>query len=198
MSKSTANFAILMLAGLVLTGCASSSQPGAMAIGVTQSTLIATDSPLNHSVAAPTVTGGKDTNPLWISNVSNADFMEALRQSLAANTMLATENARFNLAAELVQLKQPMMGFDMTVTAHVKYTLTNIATGKVVWSQDITTPYTAKMSDAFLGVKRLQLANEGAIKANIEAMVQALIAESKTNTALAPAAASLRHSDILG
>lgn len=170
---------------LLLTACASASNPGAMSVAVKETSLITAESGLHKAITAPTVTGGKDTSPLWKSNVSSADFAEALRQTLVANTMLATDNGRFNLAAELVELKQPLMGFDMTVTARVKYTLTNIGTGQVVWSQEIVTPYTAKVSDAFLGVKRLQLANEGAIKTNIEKLVETLIAESKTNPSLA-------------
>lgn len=177
--------ATAVAACLLMSACAAPSNPGAMALTVDQSTLIDTQSGLSHAISAPTVTGGKETNPLWTSKVSNEDFAEALRQTLAAHTMLATENGRFSLAAQLVQLKQPMMGLDMTVTATVKYTLTDAASGKVVWSQEIVTPYTAKMSDAFVGVKRLQLANEGAIKANIQKLVEALIAESKTNPDLA-------------
>ncbi len=178
-------FLTLAVVAITVSGCASASDPGAMAVGVTQATLIADTSPLHHAVNAPTVTGGKDTNPLWVSNVSNGDFAEALRQTLAADTILATDKGRFNLAAQLVSLKQPMMGFDMTVTADVKYTLTDVATGKVVWQKELTTPYTAKLSDAFLGVERLKLANEGAIKANISQMIAALIADSKTSPDLA-------------
>ena len=178
-------FFTLAVVAITVSGCASASDPGAMAVGVTQSTLIADSSPLHHAVTAPTVTGGKDTNPLWVSNVSNADFAEALRQTLAADTILATDKGRFNLAAQLVSLKQPMVGLDMTVTADVKYTLTDVASGKVVWQKELTTPYTAKFSDAFLGVERLKLANEGAIKTNIEQMIAALIADSKTSPDLA-------------
>jgi hypothetical protein len=170
---------------LLLTACASASNPGAMSVAVKETSLISAESGLHKAIAAPTVTGGKETSPMWKSNVSSSDFAEALRQTLAANTMLASENGRFNLAAELVELNQPMVGLDMTVTARVKYTLTDIATGQTIWSQEIVTPYTAKMSDAFVGVKRLQLANEGAIRTNIEKLVDALIAESKTNPALA-------------
>ena len=177
-------FIALAIVAITVTGCAEASNPGAMAVGVTQSTLIADNSSLHHAISAPTVTGGKDTNPLWVSNVSNADFAEALRQTLTANTMLATDKGRFNLAAQLVSLKQPMVGLSMTVTADVKYTLTD-ATGKVIWQKELTTPYTAKFSDAFLGVERLKLANEGAIKTNIEQMIAALIADSKTSPDLA-------------
>ena len=177
-------FIALAIVAITVTGCAEASNPGAMAVGVTQSTLIADNSSLHHAISAPTVTGGKDTNPLWVSNVSNADFAEALRQTLTANTMLATDKGRFNLAAQLVSLKQPMVGLSMTVTADVKYTLTDAA-GKVIWQKELTTPYTAKFSDAFLGVERLKLANEGAIKTNIEQMIAALIADSKTSPDLA-------------
>lgn len=190
-------FIVLALAGLALTGCASASKPGAMAVAVTPSTLIDQESVLKNAIAQPTVIGGKDTNPLWVSNVSNADFAEALRQSLSANTMLATDTARFKLSAQLVELKQPFMGIDMTVTAKVQYTLTDAASGKTVWSKEIVTPYTAKMSDAFMGVKRLQLANEGAIKTNIEQLIAELIKESKTNAELG-AVASVVDARILG
>ncbi|WAC48583.1 hypothetical protein OVA03_01205 [Asticcacaulis sp. SL142] len=190
-------FIVLALAGLALTGCASASKPGAMAVAVTPSTLIEQESVLKNAIAQATVIGGKDTNPLWVSNVSNADFAEALRQSLSANTMLATDTARFNLSAQLVELKQPFMGIDMTVTAKVQYTLTDAASGKTVWSKEIVTPYTAKMSDALMGVKRLQLANEGAIKTNIEQLIAELIKESKTNAELG-AVASAVNTRILG
>jgi hypothetical protein len=177
---------IMMIASL--SACATGAKPGAMAVQVSQSTLIDEQSGLYKSTEKPVVTGGKKTNPLWASNVSNEDFAAALEQTLSANVMLASANARFKLSAQLVELKQPFAGFNMTVTAKVKYTLTSAADGKTVWEKEITTPYTAKMGDAFVGVKRLQLANEGAIRENIKQFVDQLVADSKTNPELQPAA----------
>lgn len=162
---------------MMVAGCAAASNPGAMMVPVSEATLIGESSKLREAVTVAGIGGGKETSPLWKSNISNDDFAEALRQSLAAHAMLAGEaGGAYSLDAELVEVKQPLVGLDMTVTTSVKYTLTEIATGMVVYSDTITTPYTAKMSDAFVGVKRLQLANEGSVRENISAMLGALIA----------------------
>ncbi len=175
---------IVSILSVSLGACATSAKPGAMAVAVSETSIISNTSAIYKSTATPTVKGGKETSPLWKSNVSNADFAEALRQSLLANTILTTDKARFNLSAELVELKQPIVGFSMTVTSRVKYVLTNVDTSAVVWEKEIVTPYTAKMSDAFVGVKRLQLANEGAIRSNIQQFIDAFVQEAKTNAAM--------------
>jgi len=56
----------------------------------------------------------------------------------------------------------------MTVKMEVSYTLTDTKSGKTVWSKNVASEHTAKMGDAFAGVTRLRLANEGAAKANIQ------------------------------
>lgn len=161
---------------LVLGACATASKPGAMVPELTEATIIAEDSKLAEAVSVEGVDGGQKTNPLWVSKVSNEDFTEALRQALAAHAMLATDAGKYSLAAELVKLKQPVMGFDMSVTSDVKYTLTEIETGEVVFEDTVSEKYTAKMSDAFVGVERLRLANEGSIKSNISSLIAGMIA----------------------
>ena len=68
-----------------------------------------------------------------------------------------------------------MMGFDMTVTATVRYSLIERISGREVFSRSIPTPYTAKMGDAFVGSERLKLANEGAVRKNIEELIAELL-----------------------
>ena len=43
-----------------------------------------------------------------------------------------------------------------------------------MFEQAITTPYTAKAGDAFPGVERLRLANEGAVRQNITRLIDEL------------------------
>lgn len=166
---------LLTVAALSLTACATASQPGAMVPSVSAESIVTSQSKLFEAVTVGPVDGGKKTNPLWTSEVSNEDFAEALRQSFAAHAMLATDTGDYRLDAELVKLKQPVMGIDMSVTSDVKYVLTNVATGAVIFEDTISEKYTAKMSDAFVGVKRLQLANEGSIKANISTLIEMMI-----------------------
>jgi hypothetical protein len=124
------------------------------------------------------VTGGKDTNPMWVSNVSSADFERALEASLKDAGLLSgnRQGSKYTLTADMKKLDQPLFGASMTVTATVKYTLVERATGKAVFERDVAVPFTAEWNAAFLGTERLKLANEGAIRSNITQLINDLVA----------------------
>jgi hypothetical protein len=157
-----------------LAACASGARPGAMTAPLNASHIINQTSPFYMAVAIKSVGGGRDTNPLLQSQVSSADFTTALQQSLQLNTMLATSAPKYNLSASLDDLKQPIIGLSMTVTAKVHYVVAPSNFGPPVFDQTITTPYTAAFGDALVGVERLRLANEGAIRNNITDFIKAL------------------------
>lgn len=157
---------------LLLAGCAQPARVDQMSAMPTIS--LPPSSPLQHAIDVNSVTGGTSTNPLWMSKVDNAQFQSALQASLGAAGMLATGPARYHLDAKLTSLRQPLMGFDMTVFSAVHYTLTDSA--KPVFDEDVTADFTATVSDAFVGVERLRLANEGSIKKNIQIFLDHLIA----------------------
>lgn len=171
----------LALAALGLAACATGAKPGAMAAAVSETTLIDDSSPLRSAFSVGTVSGGKDTSPLWKSNVSSEDFAEALRQSLAANTLLAEADGKYRIDATLVQVKQPALGgFNMKVTSTIAYKVTDVASSAVVFDDEVVNEYVAKMGDAMLGFERLRLANEGSIKGNITKFLEGLIATMGT------------------
>ena len=167
------------LLALSLGACATASTTGAMVPTLVAENIIEVDSVLYESVAVGEVTGGKETNPLWVSKVANDDFAGALSQTLSAHAMLAPETNKYRLDADLVGLKQPFAGLDMTVTSTVQYTLTDVDANEVVYSSEVKTPYTAKMGDAFVAVQRLKLANEGSIRANLSTMISEMVASMK-------------------
>jgi hypothetical protein len=55
----------------------------------------------------------------------------------------------------------------MTVNLTANWKLTHIATRKIVYQDDISKSYTATVGDAFVAIKRLRLAEEGAARENI-------------------------------
>ena len=179
----------LLVGGLaataLVTGCATPANSVNMVVRAGDATAArsATPEALKAAVAIRDVTGGKETNPMWVSNVGSSDFERALEDSLRSVGMLAAnrQSGRYQLVAHLEKLEQPFLGFDMTVTAAVAYTLIERATGKTVWQKSIATPYTAKVGDAFVGTERLRLANEGSVRQNITQLIgelqQAKVAE---------------------
>ena len=73
-----------------------------------------------------------------------------------------------------MSVAQPLLGLDMTVTTHVRYTLKDTQSGSVVLDKMLVASYTATVGDAFVGAKRLRLANEGAAKENLRSLVLSL------------------------
>lgn len=160
---------------VVLAGCAT---PAAVERMVVSLPITQTNPALKNSVAVAEVTGGRDTNPMWTSQVSGDAFRRALEQSLASAGMFnkIVAGSKYQLTADLTRLDQPMAGFDLTVGSTVRYSLIETRTRKEIYARVIQISYTAKMSDALIASLRLKLANEGAVKANIEAFVNDLIA----------------------
>jgi hypothetical protein len=166
--------ALLILVALI-SGCATPARVDQMIVSGQPAQRVA-ETPLRGNVAVRDVTGGQETNPMWKSNVSSSEFALAIEGSLRAAGMLAPNRqaGRFMLTAHLQGLEQPVLGIDMTVTASVNYSMVERATGKEVFQKTLATPYTAKFSDAFAGVERLKLANEGAIRTNISQLIDEL------------------------
>jgi hypothetical protein len=162
--------AVVLAISIFLVGCASSAKMENM---VYQGNSNIYPEELKESIEVSSVTGGEKTNAAWTSEIDNDAFSSALRDSLAAQDLLS-DNGRYQLEVKMLEVDQPLFGFDMTVTTHVKYTITDTVNNVVIFDQAIDAPYTATMGDAFAGVKRLRLANEGSGKKNIESLLEEL------------------------
>ena len=168
--------AAISAVAIALTACATPAQVDSM---TTNKSFIASasTSPLRGNIAIKDVIGGEETNPLWTSKISAADFERALEASLQGAGLLAARQSGKNvLSVHLQKLDQPLIGISFTVTATVNYRLTERATGKVLYEKDISVPYTATFGDAAMAITRLRLANEGAARTNIEAFIDEVLA----------------------
>ena len=157
--------ALLLAATAFLTGCASPSNPQAMAASTT----------LEHrhtQTASIRVTGGSETSLTGASQISDAAFSEAVTSSITTSGLfgkiLGVDAADYLIEVYIARLQQPIMGLEMTVTIETNWKLTHRPDSKVVWQKAILTGYTAKFGDALAGPTRLRLATEGAPRTNIE------------------------------
>ncbi len=109
---------------------------------------------------------------LW-SKVSSDELQEALRLSLNQYGFLSSSDvaAPFRLEIFLIELKQPPGGYTMIVTSAMRYKLIRSGDDQVVYDDIITASYKATIDDAFVGMHRMKLANEGSIRANIAAFL---------------------------
>jgi hypothetical protein len=124
---------------------------------------------LKESIYVQNVGGGKDTNPLWTSQVDSKTYKSALENSLTAVGYRSYDsNAKYKVDAVLQELDQPLFGLTFDVKSTVAYTVT---TPDGLKSIPITATGTATTSDAFMGIERLKIANERSIKENIKSFI---------------------------
>lgn len=135
------------------------------------------DRALAQTLRVSSVSRGLETKPRVLSKIWDGEFRAALEQSLMSSGLLTPQsfNAKYLLEAELVQAHFSRIRIsDFSVTMTVDYRLKEASTGTLVWQYAISTPYTAKSSEAFIGAVRLRLANEGATRANIKELIDTL------------------------
>jgi hypothetical protein len=124
--------------------------------------------------------GGKETNPLWTSQISNKAYTEALAKSLEKSqvfkTVIRTGQADYTLDVTLLAYSQPWVGLDLDITMKTRWELSDNATHKPAWSETFETTYKAKVSEALVAAERLQKANEGAARTNIAEGIKRLSA----------------------
>jgi hypothetical protein len=154
----------LLVSAALIGGCASGSKPDAM---VAQIVAPVHKNDADVSIA---VSGGKETSKMGASQISDDAFAQALRDSIEKAGLFSkvgADGARYRLTGFIGKVDQPMFGFSFTVKMEVSYALKDTKSGSTVWTKDINSEYTATAGQAFAGVERLRLANEGAARENI-------------------------------
>ncbi len=157
--------AAALAATLMLGGCASPVTSTAMVPANVQVTK-------QHQASVSVSTGGgAETNPMWKSQISDADLKQALvdsiKQSKAFSSVVEGKGGKYNLNVSIFNLTQPSMGLSFTVSVEMGWTLTNAETNAVVWRESIKSEHTAGATDAFAGTTRLRMATEGAARNNV-------------------------------
>lgn len=170
------------LLALLLAGCGTPSRPLPMTVATPDVLQIRGWVPdaLRGQVALTSLQGGWETSRWWGSSVSAAALRQALDESLYAVGMKPAAPQpppRFELSARLEQLEQPLVAaVGVTVGVSVRYTLVDTSDGRVVYQRLIANTDEAGLGDAVLSPsERLRIANERALRGNINRLLRDLV-----------------------
>lgn len=169
------NWIALASVAAALVGCATPATYQAMTVQPGPDAA-APNAKLKGKVEVVAITGGKDTNPLWTSQVDNDNFKKALVDSMAIAGYQPPKDqpATYKLSADLKELDQPLFGLTFDVMSLVIYTLESTQAGAEKKTIPVRATGTATTSDAFVGVERLRIASERSILENIKALLKQL------------------------
>ena len=127
-----------------------------------------------NAITVGSVTLGRDVGTPWTSAVGPDQVQQALVQTLAVAGLGQPANGRFRLDGLLLTLSRPYAGFAMTVTATIAWRLTNTTNGVVVYDRTLRSLGTATLDDAITNENRLRIADQRAVRANLQQLVQDL------------------------
>ena len=164
-------FTSIAMCYFALMGCASADKM----VYKPQTIVQPKDHQLSQGITVGQVTIDKEAHQVVMSDVTPDDLKVTLKRSLRESN-LYNESAKnkYVLNAAFKKMVQPLFGADLKVSCNVHYSLVDSRTNDLLYDKDVTSYYTAKFSDAFVGMERLKLANEGAVKANIEMLINDL------------------------
>lgn len=163
---------LLIVLSTLLVQCASSASIEGMTVKDYK-----TEKKVGEKIFIKSVTGGKKTNPLWTSQISNENFEEAFKKSIVESEVFSkidsiTNDDNWVLEIDLISVDQPFFGMTFTVKTTIDYKL--YYKNKLMFSKNVKQSGSATTSDAILGVKRLRLANEVSARNNIKELLQSL------------------------
>lgn len=156
-------------AGAGLVGCA---PPATVTEMVPGAPVGATPAPAyRNAISVGAVTLGGNAGTPWRSAVGPAEVQEAVVRTLAAAGLGQPAGGRYRLDAQLLTLSRPFAGFAMTVTATIAWRLTDSTNGTVVYDRTLSGLGTATLEDAIDNDNRLRVADQRAVRANLQQLV---------------------------
>jgi len=164
---------VLVATAAVLAGCAAPAHKENMSAIPTVAT-----KKLPYAVRVE-ARGGAETGAMDSSNVSNADLKAALEASIAKSSLFKSvvqgkDGADYELTVTVTQLTKPLFGGAFTVTMETGWSLVKVSDKSVALRKAIKSSHTAELSDSLIGMTRLRLALEGAVRNNIAQGLQAV------------------------
>lgn len=167
-----ASAAVLALAVVALAGCASGALKENMAAA--PATAI---KKLPYTVRVD-AKGGAETGALDSSNVSNTELKAAIEASITQSSLFKTvvqgKDGDYELTVTVAELTKPVIGLSFTVTMEAGWSLVKVSDRSVAMRKAIRSTHTAGFSDSLVGVTRLRMAVEGAVRNNISQGLQAI------------------------
>jgi hypothetical protein len=113
---------------------------------------------------------GISSNPVLIGQATE----ETIRRFKVFDDVKAKGSADYLLDIKFTYVGEPVGGADLNAGLGAHWTLTRVATQKVIWEKDVEGTGVAKFFEALAAVERARIAEERAIEAHIKSGLEAL------------------------
>ncbi len=163
---------IFILTGFFLSGCAgldlNNMVPDTSSLAATR---------IDKSISVTNVSGAQDSKfggPAMVSNEQfKSSLVEALRNSGIFRSVVTESAADLEISAEFVAQGQGA-GLNYLAALVVEYMIVDSASKDEVWSDAFNSRHEVTVGQALSGAKRTVMAAEGAVRENLEQLLENL------------------------
>lgn len=131
---------------------------------------------IGESIFIEKTTGGSKTNPFLISKISseelNIAIQDSIKESKLFTRLVGEETEDWRLKSEIIKQDQPYFSFNTNCKVSVKYSV--YKSNRLVREFIIEETGSSSLRDSLRPIKRVQIANENAARANIHKLLEEL------------------------
>lgn len=169
--KTISSIILLMLFSNLFTGC---SLKEISSNGITPKNFVSNN--MHNSTISIKVDGGRKEDSLRIPEISNEILLDAVSDSIKNSKLfkniivfdkVVKDTADYKLELFIVNVEQPVTGFDITVSVEIAWILSDIDSGNIVFKESIISSSTKTRHDESNGRNRIVVATEVATRKNI-------------------------------
>ena len=106
--------------------------------------------------------------------IKNEDLKLAVESAILSSQLFSNTGRNLNVSVSVLSIKNPMFGLDLTAEARVRWQIFNADSKEEIFNAIFSSSHTSTVSDNIVAAQRLKMANQEALRKNIEMALKAI------------------------
>lgn len=106
--------------------------------------------------------------------IKNEDLKLAVESAILSSQLFSGMGRNLNVSVSVLSIKNPMFGMDLTAEARVRWQIFNADSKEEIFNSVFSSSHTSTVGDHVVAVQRMKMANQEALRKNIEIALKAI------------------------
>ena len=106
--------------------------------------------------------------------IKNEDLKLAVESAIISSQLFSGMGRNLNVSVSVLSIKNPMFGMDLTAEARVRWQIVNADSKEEIFNAVFSSSHTSTVGDHVVAVQRMKMANQEALRKNIEIALKAI------------------------
>ena len=106
--------------------------------------------------------------------IKNEDLKLAVESGVLSSQLFSGVGRNLNVSVSVLSIKNPMFGLDLTAETRVRWQIFNADSKEEIFNSVISSSHTSTVGDSLVAAQRLKMANQEALRKNIEMALKAI------------------------